>query len=179
MGESPAESCLLLTIPEADPVIGAIRERLDENVALGVPAHVTVLSPFVPADDIDAGLTRRLARLFSQVEAFDYSFTETRWFFDDVLWLAPADDGPFRRLTDLVLSEFPAFPPYAGAFDDATPHLTISHHHPKGLLADAETEASLLLPIRGRASAVTLFAQTRPGSAFSPVEAFSFGRLRA
>jgi hypothetical protein len=36
------------------PAVRRHRERLDENARLGIPAHITVLYPFLPADAISA-----------------------------------------------------------------------------------------------------------------------------
>ena len=45
-----ARSALVVAVPDAEPVVGHLMLRLDANAVLGVPAHVTVLFPFVPAD---------------------------------------------------------------------------------------------------------------------------------
>jgi hypothetical protein len=42
-------SAVLVPVPEAERVVSRYRARLDGAAALGVPAHVTVLYPFVPA----------------------------------------------------------------------------------------------------------------------------------
>jgi hypothetical protein len=39
-------SGLVVLVPEAEPVVGHLRDRLDPNAASGVGAHVTVLFPF-------------------------------------------------------------------------------------------------------------------------------------
>lgn len=46
-GPPPTESCLRVPVPEADQAVGRLRGRLDSAAALGVPAHVTILYPFV------------------------------------------------------------------------------------------------------------------------------------
>ena len=43
-----SESAVLVPFPEAERVVSPYRARLDGAAALGVPAHVTVLYPFVP-----------------------------------------------------------------------------------------------------------------------------------
>jgi len=45
---------------------------------------------------------------------------EPRRFGDQVLYLAPAPDQPFRRLTDIIVREFPDYPPYGGAFRESS-----------------------------------------------------------
>jgi hypothetical protein len=43
------------------------------------------------------------------------------WFAQDVLWLEPEDDAPFRSLTESVHREFPNYPPFGGQFEDVVP----------------------------------------------------------
>jgi 2'-5' RNA ligase len=102
---------------------------------LGVPAHVTVLFPFLDPDVLDDDAVRRLGAAVGSVPAFACSFDRCGWFDQDVLWLAPTPDEPFRELTMAVWRAFPDHPPYAGAFDDLAPHLTV------GQCADGDLQA--------------------------------------
>ncbi|HYS33327.1 MAG TPA: hypothetical protein VEM58_13815 [Streptosporangiaceae bacterium] len=55
----PTESAVVVRIPEAEGVVGRFRADLDLAAPLGVPAHVTVISPFVaPAARRTAGRIR-------------------------------------------------------------------------------------------------------------------------
>jgi hypothetical protein len=157
------DSVLAVPVPEADPVVRDIRARLDSSAALGVPAHVTVLYPFLPPEAIDATVLHRLAELFAQTDSFSYEFVETRWFGEDVLWLAPADDTGFRGLTHLVQDTYPNYPAYKAAFAEVTPHLTIGHGHELAMLEEAARQVSNRLPIRGQARAVHLLVEQADG----------------
>jgi hypothetical protein len=88
-----------------------------------VPAHITVLFPFIPVPAIDPVTEQRLRALFGPVGSFDFQLVEVRWFGDTVLWLA--QDAESRRLTALVEQTWSDYPPYGGQFDDAVPHLTV------------------------------------------------------
>ena len=55
------ESAVLVPGPEAEPVVGRHRARLDRAAVEGVPAHVTVLYPFVPPPEITAATIEVLA----------------------------------------------------------------------------------------------------------------------
>jgi hypothetical protein len=176
METGPARSGLVVPVPEAEPVIGALRMRLDQNAALGVPAHVTVLFPFVPAADIDDGVLGAVADVVGPVPPFGYAFPRTDWFDDAVLWLAPADPGPFRELTARVVAAFPQHPPFDGAFGDVVvPHLTVGHGRPRPALAAAEQEVLPRLPVTGTASEVLLLAQTGPGGRWEQRASFPLG----
>jgi hypothetical protein len=54
-------SAVLVPVPEAERVVSRYRARLDGAAALGVPAHVTVLYPFVPPAAITAATLEELA----------------------------------------------------------------------------------------------------------------------
>lgn len=156
-------SGLVIEVPEAESAVGPLRDLLDANARLGVPAHVTILFPFVPAREVDAGLVDRLAETLASQPAFDYRFSRTAWFDTDVLWLAPDDPTPFRRLTERVCGAFPAHPPFEGAFAEVVPHLTVGHQSSLAALQAAERRVLTQLPITGRAHAVSLLVQDDAG----------------
>jgi 2'-5' RNA ligase len=120
-----AESAVLVPVPEAERSVSGHRDRLDRAAAWGVPAHVTVLYPFVAPSAITATVIADLAHAVGSVSAFDCEFATTAWFGEEVVWLAPQPDGPFRALTRAVSAAFPGYLPYGGAYDDVVPHLTV------------------------------------------------------
>ncbi|GAB4079337.1 2'-5' RNA ligase family protein [Modestobacter muralis] len=163
MAERSALSGLVVPVPEAEPVVAAHRSRLDANAALGVPAHVTALFPFVSPADLTADVLARVARVVSAVPTFDHRFGRTDWFGDDVLWLAPDDPAPFVELTERLHAEFPDHPPFGGAFPEVVPHLTVGHGHPRPALTEAELAVRAGLPVSGTATAVHLLTEDEPG----------------
>jgi len=159
------ESALLVTVPAAEPTVARHRSRLDTSAAVGVPAHITVLYPFLPPDLIDADTHATLARLFASVPGFRFTLDQTRWFPDPVLWLGPSDPAPFSALTGLVVAAFPSCPPYGGLVAEVIPHLTIGDHAARADLEAAEAEVRPHLPIEAEAASVTLMTGPPPGSA--------------
>jgi hypothetical protein len=172
-------SGLVVEVPEADQVLGEHRRRIDIGVRLGVPAHVTVLFPFVSPKGITGGTLGRLADLFAPVDSFSYRFDRTAWFGDAVLWLAPAVPEPFISLTGLATAAFPGYLPYGGQFSEVTPHLTVGHGSELTAMKAAEPEIEAKLPIEGRARGVTLLTQGEPGGQWSVTARFPFRASRA
>lgn len=41
---------VVVPVPAADPLVSRWRERFDPAAAFGVPPHVTIVYPFVPAE---------------------------------------------------------------------------------------------------------------------------------
>jgi 2'-5' RNA ligase len=175
MASPGPHSGLIIEAPEAEPAVRRHRERLDANAPLGIPAHITVLFPFMPPETIDTAALTELGQLFAQVSRFQFRLDRTDWFGADVLWLAPRDPGPFRDLTQRVVRAFPAFPPFEGQFDDVVPHLTIGCGHRLNDLRAAEESVQAHLPIDACATAVTLMTQQAAGRHWTKTATFTFG----
>jgi hypothetical protein len=86
---APTETAVIAAVPAAEPLVSEHRQQLDVAAACGVPAHVTVLYPFVAPGAISDDLITILATAVRSVNAFDCHFVRTRWFDQDVLWLDP------------------------------------------------------------------------------------------
>jgi len=157
------ESALVVEVPEAEAAVARHRERLDENAAMGVPAHITVIAPFLPRTGIGPPVLDELSRLFGGVPRFRFRLARTAWFGEQVLWLAPDDPGPFSALTQRVYAAFPACPPYGGQHEDVIPHLTVGLGQPLADLRAAEKSLRPHLPIEARATAVTLLVGPASG----------------
>jgi len=157
--ETAIRTALIVAVPEVEAAVGPHRASLDRAASWGVPAHVTVLYPFLPPSRIDDGVLATLADGFAAAAPFDVQFGQVEWFGDSVVWLAPRPDRPFRELTAGVVRRFPETPPYEGAFgDDVVPHLTIGHDAPRDVLARAGDAVAQLLPIRATVRGVRLIA---------------------
>ena len=142
------ESAILIKVPQVESLVGRHRRTLDPSEKWGIPAHVTLLYPFLPPSEIDAKVLGRIATCVSGHWAFEVQFARTEWFGEDVLWLAPEPDLAFRRLTATFFAAFPETPPYRGTILEPTPHLTVAD----GVKADRMKEVESLLidglPIR-------------------------------
>lgn len=155
---SELESGLIIPIPEAEPTVGRWRRALDLSAGLGVPAHVTVLYPFLHPDRIDDGVLEELGSIFAGTAAFDVELREVAWFGQDVVYAAPRPEEPFRDLTAELFDRWPECPPYGGAHGDPTPHLTIGDQGTFDQRSEAAREVTAELPVVGRAAQVWLMA---------------------
>jgi hypothetical protein len=155
-------------VPAAEPAVGQHRARLDEAARDGVPAHVTVLYPFVPPAGISESLLSSLGSLFAEFAAFEFTLDRVSWFGEMVVWLGPRDPAPFTALTNLVFTAFPSCPPYGGQHAEVIPHLTLGHAGPPETLRAAADSVRPYLPVTAVAQEVTLMAGPRPGMKDSP-----------
>ena len=161
----PTESAVVVRIPEAEPLVGRFRADLDVAAGLGVPAHVTVLAPFVAPNLVGDEMIGALAEAIASVRSFDVTFARVAWFDRSVLWLAPEPAEPFQALTDAVWRRFPDCPPYRGEHQDLVPHLTVGIDQPPDALESAARAIEPGLPVTATVSAAVLMRGSRePGS---------------
>ncbi len=145
----------------ADAVEQAVarwRSRYDRSCALGVPAHVTVLYPFLPVAAVTDDVLAGLAGIFAAEPAFDVVFRGFGRFPGGVLWLAPEPAEPFRRLTHAIWRAWPSHPPYGGAHDEVTPHLTVAEQQDGDLLDAVAADVAPTLPLATRVTCGQLLA---------------------
>ncbi|MFJ8348790.1 2'-5' RNA ligase family protein [Streptomyces sp. NPDC094153] len=161
------KTAIIAPIPEAEAVVGPFRHIFDHTASWPVPAHITVLYPFLMPDRITKSVIDDLRACLATVPAFTCTFSQVAWFGQDVMWLAPDPDAPFRALTEAGVRQFPECPPYRGAHPDPTPHLTVGSTHLADLpsMQQAATELEAELPIQARIDRVRLIAGSdTPGS---------------
>lgn len=171
----PAQTALIVPVPEAEPAVGRFRASLDRAASWGVPAHVTVLYPFLPPERIDETVLATLRDIVAAVPRSDVLLTRVGWFGDTVVWLTPQPDQLFRDLTAAVWGGFPEAPPYAGAHLEVVPHLTIGHNAARPVLEAAARAVSAHLPIRATAGVVRLITGTPDHSPWRTVCEFPLG----
>ncbi|MET9793070.1 2'-5' RNA ligase family protein [Streptomyces canus] len=149
------QSGLIVRIPEAEPAVRVWRDRLDPSARAGVPAHVTVLFPFLDESRIDSGVLTAVGEVIGRHRPFEARF-EHCGRFPGILYLVPEPDIPFRRLTEAIAERWPEAPPFGGQFDKVVPHLTIAQGQDDAVLEEAEADLRRRLPITARVSSVDL-----------------------
>ena len=141
------ETALICRVPEAERYIADYRRRFDPSARRNVPAHVTILYPFMAPTLIDDGVRDKLARIAAAVPRFDYRMAKTQRF-PVALYLAPEPDRFFSALTDGIFRAFPDYPPFEGKFETVVPHITVAHGD-EPLLCEIEVELRIALPAGG------------------------------
>jgi 2'-5' RNA ligase len=153
-----AVSAFIVHVPEAEPCVGKLRERYDASARLGVPAHITLLFPFMDPGRITDAVLRQAQQALAGVPAFGFSLATVARF-AATAYLAPEPAGPFIALTQSLAHQFPAYPPFGGAHADIVPHLSVANGDAHE--ADAAERALVAAvqahgPIRSRCTHVTL-----------------------
>lgn len=158
-GYSAGATGLIVAVPEAERIVARWRSRLDSSAAAGIPAHITVLFPFLDRHLIDDDVMADLTAIVAAHRSFEVELRECRRF-PSVLYLAPAPDSGLRALTEAVFRRWPEAPPYGGQFADIVPHLTVADCEEPQVLDRVEASVSPLLPITVRVNSVQLLVYT-------------------
>ncbi len=169
------QSALIVSIPEAEAAVALHRAQCDDAAAFGIPAHVTVLFPFMPPSKVNAHVIGTLAAAISTVPRFDATFESTGWFGTNVLWLAPKPAAVFGALTTAVADAFPDYPPYGGEHEEVIPHLTVGHDVAGSELQEAEAGVLTCLPIRANVTEVDLWCGTDVPAGWRRMMGFPLG----
>jgi 2'-5' RNA ligase len=151
----PRHSALIVPVPAAEPAVSKWRARHDPSAAFGMPAHVTVLYPFIAPDAITHSVERDLESVIGQHPAFPFGLVGVDRF-PGILYLAPEPAEPFRDLTAALYERWPDHPPYGGAFGEVVPHVTVVQgSEPPEVAPELEQAA----PIEAEATEVWLMAE--------------------
>lgn len=141
-----------------------LRRTFVPQSRLGVPAHVTIFYPFLPATSLDEVVRRKLTAAVSATRPFTVEFRRVATF-PDAVYLAPDPEAPFVALSRAVDEAFPGLPPYGDpslAVEDLIPHLTVATGTPAELRA-CEVIAGSLLPVRATVRQLTVIAEGAGG----------------
>jgi len=140
------ETAVVVPVPDVEPVISAWRDQFDSSAAQGMPAHVTALYPFLPADRFGAQALTRLRRLCAERPILKVEFRRAARF-PGVLYLEPEPSDGLRQLTLEIAGQWPEAPPYRGAFSEIIPHLTVVHGVAPDVLDMIDAHVLRSLPI--------------------------------
>jgi 2'-5' RNA ligase len=137
--------------------IERLRRAHDRSAALGVPAHVTILYPFVVASDLSPAVRADVAAIAGEIRAFTVTFsTAARW--PGVVYLEPRPSAPFTGLIDRAAARFPEHPPYAGTIAEVIPHVTVVESE-TAPLDELLVSAQASLPFEASAEALEVLAE--------------------
>jgi hypothetical protein len=125
----------------------------------GVPPHVTLVFPFMPAVQVTDSLITELSDLFRHFVRFTSELGELRRF-SATLYLAPEPSEPFVALSEALADRYPTCEPHVHAFGPVVPHLTVAEGS-KTVMDAAENEIKPLLPIRASCESTALLVETR------------------
>jgi 2'-5' RNA ligase len=153
-------SAIVIRVP-VPPALQRLRTTWDWGARVGVPAHVTLLFPFLPAAQLGPEVRRTLAAVAAGTPPFDVRFVRVGRF-PSVVYVAPEPAAPFAALTNAFMARYPDLPPYGGAFDEVIHHLTVAESEADPLDAVAAA-AARVLPFEHHVSALEVLVEGGEG----------------
>jgi len=151
-------TAFVVRVPTAESVVAELRNRFDSTVQLGVPAHVSILVPFMDPARVTPAVLAAAQEALRDIAPFQFSLRRVARF-PTTAYLAPEPPDPFIAMTTSLVRNFPEFLPYVGEHADVIPHLTVAHGDAKdATVAAAELEQKLRIagPIEARCTSVAL-----------------------
>ena len=150
------QTALVVVVDDVEPLVDRWRQRCNSSAAAGMPAHVTVLVPFLDIDRINQSVLDEMTALFARQDRFSVEFDRVGRF-PDVRYLAPSPDQRFRDLTEAVAARWHETPPYGGQFTTVTPHLTVADNQAPEVFDEVEAAMEAQLPVSAVVFSVSLF----------------------
>jgi 2'-5' RNA ligase len=141
---------LLAPLPFADAAVSDLRNEHDWSARRGVPAHITLLGPFVPPSEATPSLVERLRLLVEREPSFSVSLVELR-LLEHTACLLPEAVEPLARLTELMGRMRPDLGQFKRSY-----HLTVARGCDSALFTRVAAAVEPRLPIVGRLTEVAL-----------------------
>ena len=134
---------LLLITPDAEPLVGSWRAEHDAAARYGIPAHVTVRTPFLPPERWrDPELS--LLETYLPIEV-TLSRLEDR---PGALVVLVEPDDALREITQAVDSQWPTLPPHRDNRPDLAYHVTVVRTPNDRIRSEASEAIAHQLPLR-------------------------------
>jgi 2'-5' RNA ligase len=134
---------------EVQAVAVPIMRKYAADTLTRVPAHLTVLYPFVDYERLAEAvpIVREIVSHIAPFEVTLRGFDE----FPGVIFMNPVDPGPIQNIFHQIYARFPECPPYRGQFgNEIHPHMTVGEFTSEGEQADAMRSLPNYRPITYR-----------------------------
>ncbi len=132
-------TAIIIVAPhEVQAVAGPLLQRYAPETSVRVPAHITLLFPFVAPERLGE-VSKKLREICAPIAPFDITM-QGYDSFPGVTFMNPANPAPIQAVFRKIYAGFPECPPYGGQFGhDLHPHMTIGE-----FASQAEQQAAIL-----------------------------------
>jgi 2'-5' RNA ligase len=115
---------VIFTPHEVQAIATPIMRQHALESLIRVPAHITLMFPFVPYVQLDEA-AQTVVSVCAQIKPFDITLSGYDQF-PGVIFMPPTNPQPIKAVFRQLFDAFPLYPPYGGAFgSDLHPHVTV------------------------------------------------------
>lgn len=151
------ESAVIVRVGLPD-ALDQLRRACMASAAFGLPAHVTLLYPFLEPVDLADGVRVTLATIASRHPSFSFELSGPReW--TDTVYAAVEPEAPFLAIHRDLAAAFPGYPIYGRPGFALRPHVTIAERDRVGDPATLEDPAWTSLPATRSAEELEVIAE--------------------
>ena len=159
---APSERSAVIVRARLPGALERLRRESVGDAAAGVPAHLTMLYPFVEPDRLTGAVRDRIAGIAPAHRPFEYQLA-ARAVWPDTVYVRVDPEMRFVRLQADLARAFPAYPIYGtDATFEFVPHVTVAEGEGIARATPAHP-AWTTLPRTGRASSVEVIARGDDG----------------
>jgi 2'-5' RNA ligase len=152
---SPSDRSAVIVHARLPRALEQLRRVSVVDAAAGLPAHLTMLYPFVAPERLTSQVRESIAGVAARHRPFDYRLAD-RAVWPDTVYVRVEPEAPFLRLQSDLARAFPDFPIYGtDATFEFVPHVTIAEGTGLARATDAHP-AWASLPRAGRTEALEI-----------------------
>ena len=159
----PGATAIVVPFRAAEAALSEHRRAHTPSGRDGMPAHATLLAPFVHASRLDSFDRRRMRDTIGRFPAFDVRLP-TFGLFEEIgcLYLEPRPREPFVEMSQALLEVYPEveFPPEG---KEIVPHVTIGSHLTEEQQEEVRRAVAPNLPVRARVDRAVLYERDANG----------------
>jgi len=135
-------------------------ERVDEDI----PLSLTLLYPWIPAEQVTDADLEELREFFAGRPPLEFDLTHVTEFPGEVVYAVPEPDEELRATLRALWAEYPDYPPYGEPGSDPPPHATLGRlTGPDAITLETARERTRdLLPVHCDVREVTLMEMHEP-----------------
>jgi hypothetical protein len=159
------ETVLTLVLEEQDAALAeAHRELYPERIPENIPLSLTLLYPWIPADEVTDADLDRVREFFAARPRLEFDLVRVAEFPGVVAYAVPEPDQDLRATMRALWSLYPEYPPYGRPGSDPPPHCTLGRLEGDHAitLQQAKERVEPLLPVHCDVREATLLEEHEP-----------------
>jgi 2'-5' RNA ligase len=150
MAERPLETNITLVLEHVSAELSAAhRELYPERIAENIPLSLTLLYPWIPAEEVTQADVEELRSFFAERPPLEFDLVRVDEFPGIVAYAVPEPDDELRATMRALWAKYREYPPYRRPGGDPPPHCTLGRFEgPSPItLEQAKARVEPLLPV--------------------------------